>query len=211
MVNDVGDSYDEMVELYAAVNLDAMERDENARGWLDEFATRAKAQVGPVADLGCGPGHIVDYLSGLGLSVLGFDISPGQIAMAAELFPDADCRLGDLADLDVEDGTFAGIVSRYSVIHHDPAVLPAAFAEWRRVLAPNGVALVSFFGSLTAQAHGTPFDHKVVTAHELFPATVALQMEAAGFEDIEVATLPAPPESPRPFDQATILARRPGI
>jgi hypothetical protein len=67
---------------------------------------------------------------------------------------------------------------------------------------------VSFFGSLTADAHGTPFDHTVVTAYELFPATVALLMRDAGFADIEIGVLD-PPDGGRPFTQTTVLARKP--
>ncbi len=77
-----------------------------------------------------------------------------------------------------------------------------------RVLEPGAPVLVSFFASTTADTHGTPFDHAVVTAYELFPATLAQQLHDAGFADLEVGVRP-PPEGGRPFDQGTILARKP--
>ncbi len=48
----------------------------------------------------------------------------------------------------------------------------------------------------------------MTTAYELFPATVAEQMEKAGFTDVDVGVLP-PPEGGRPLDQGTVLARKP--
>ena len=89
-----------------------------------------------------------------------------------------------------------------------PSRLGAVFAEWMRVLEPGAPVVVSFFGSLTPEAHGTPFDHTVVTAYELFPAVIANEMQVGGFTDIEIGVLD-PPDGGRPFTQATVLARKP--
>lgn len=77
-----------------------------------------------------------------------------------------------------------------------------------RLLAPGAPLLVSFFGAPSAETHGNPFDHKVTTAYAFFPATIAGELEKAGFGDIEIDTQP-PPEDGRPFDQATVLAQKP--
>lgn len=208
MSAEVRDAYDAKAELYASMFLDGLDHDANARRWLASFAELAVDRPGPVADLGCGPGHVVDHLTRLGLTVVGYDLSPGQIAQARTAFPDGSFAVGDLTALGAADASLGGIVSRYSLIHLDPDRLPAVFDEWCRVLRPGAPVLVSFFGSRSPEDHGTPFDHKVVAAHELDPATVAAQLGAAGFVDIEVGVLP-PPEDGRPFDQATILARSP--
>ncbi len=208
MTDEVRDCYDAMAELYTSLNLHALDQDTNALGWLAAFAKLAAAQDGVVVDLGCGPGHIVDHLTKLGLSVVGYDLSPGQIVEAQKAFPDLLFHVGDLTALDLADSSVGGIVSRYSLIHLLPSRLGSVFEQWMRVLEPGAPVLVSFFGSLSAQAHGTPFDHKVVTAYELFPATIARQMSDAGFADIEIGTLP-PPEGGRPFDQGTVLALKP--
>lgn len=209
MTDEVRDSYDDMAKLYAELFLSGLDGDSNARDWLATFAKLAATRHGGVADLGCGPGHVVDHLTGLGLVVVGYDLSPGQIAEARNAFPDLEFRVGDLAALDVADSSLGGIVSRYSLIHLPPSRLGAVFEEWIRVLEPGAPAYVSFFGSVTPDAHGTPFDHKVVTAYELFPATIAQQMQEAGFIDVEIGVLP-PPEGGRPFDQGTVLAQKPG-
>jgi ubiquinone/menaquinone biosynthesis C-methylase UbiE len=46
--------------------------------------------------------------------------------------------------LDLPDGALAGIVAFYSIVHFEPADLPAVLNELRRVLVPEGVLLVAF-------------------------------------------------------------------
>lgn len=208
MCSEVSDSYDAVAELYAALNLDALDHDDDARDRLAAFAELAAPRRGFVADLGCGPGHVVRHLSELGLRVVGYDLSDGQLARARTAFPDCEFRVGDLTALDVADSSIGGIVSRYSIIHLDPLLLGDVFVEWMRVLEPGAPILVSFFGSLSARTHGTPFDHKVATAYELFPSEIGQQLRHAGFVDIGISTRPTP-DGVRPFDQATILAAKP--
>lgn len=198
-----------MASRYASLFLGDLEGDTNALDWLAAFAELAAPRDGIVADLGCGPGHVVNHLSELGLTVIGYDLSPGQIVEARKAFPDLDFQVGDLTALDLGDSTLGGIVSRYSIIHLPPTRLGDVFEEWLRVLEPAAPVLVSFFGSASADAHGRPFDHQVTTAHELFPATVARQLQDVGFAAVRIGTRP-PPAGGRPFDQATVLAIRPG-
>lgn len=208
MPTDVSDAYDAMAQRYAALFLDALASDENAREWLAVFADRASKNQGPIADLGCGPGYVTDHLSRLGLDVVGSDISAGQISEARKAFPHARFEVGDLCHLEAGDDSIGGIVSRYSIIHLDPDHLEAAFREWIRVLEPGAPALVSFFAAVAPEDHGNPFDHKVTTAYALFPDTVAMHLEAAGFGAIEIGVIP-PPDGGRPLDQGTVLAHKP--
>lgn len=208
MTDEVRDSYDAMAEQYASLVLGELDWDTNLRDWFAAFAEMAAPQKGVVADLGCGPGHITNHLTELGLTVVGYDLSPGQISQAQHAFPDSQFHVGDLTALEHADSSLGGIVSRHSLIHLLPSRLGEVFEEWMRVLEPGAPVGVSFFGSLSAEAHGTPFDHKVVTAYELFPATIAQQLRDARFTDVEIGIRP-PPEGGRPFDQGTVLARKP--
>jgi len=208
-MNLVRDAYDANAELYASLFLNELDRDAQSRKWLAAFAELAAQRSGPVADLGCGPGSVVNHLCGLGLTATGFDLSPGQIAQAREAFPDLQFDVGDLSELEFANSSLGGIVSKYSLIHMPPSDLYGVFKEWLRALEPRAPVFVSFFGSRSAEAHGTPFDHKVVTAYELFPASVAQQLQDAGFTNVEVESNPIP-EGGRPFDHATVLARKPG-
>ncbi len=202
------DPYDAVAEQYAELFLDELDRDAAGRRWLARFADLVPPTGGVVADLGCGPGHVTHHLTALGLTVVGYDLSPGQITQARRAFPDGRFRVGDLTDLDMADGSLGGIVSRHSLIHLSPWILPDVFSEWMRVLEPGAPVLVSFFAASSAERHGTAFDHTVATAFELFPATIEQRLRGAGFVDVEVDVGP-PPDGARPLDHANVLARRP--
>ena len=207
MINDVRDSYDSMAELYTAVNRGDIDRDTPDREWLAEFAQLAALGSGAVADLGCGPGFVTNHLSELGLTVLGYDLSPALIAEAKRAFPHVEFNVGDLKALDIPSASLAGIVSRYSLIHMPPCELANVFGEFARLLKPGAPVLVSFFAADSGDRHGLPFDHAVVTAYQLFPATIASELQNAGFNDIRIGTRrPLPGE--RKLDHATLLACR---
>ena len=205
MTDAVGDAYDEKAELYASLFLHELQNDEQSLRVLDRFAALVPDGE-PVLDVGCGPGGLVQHLVELGLDASGVDLSPGQIAQARAAFPERRFEVGDLTDLQVDDGSLGGITSKYSIIHLDPARLGDTFSGWCRVLQAGAPLFLSFFGSRTAEAHGTPFDHKVVTAYELWPPTVSSLLAAAGFVDVETTATPIPPGG-RPFDHVTMLAR----
>ena len=184
MTDEVRDSYDAMAELYTKLAIGEIGRRPIDRDWLTAFAELAASSDGAVADLGCGPGHVVNHLSELGLTAIGYDFSPGLIAAARREFPDAQFRVGDLAALDIADSSLM------------------------RVLEPGAPVLVSFFAAPSAEAHGTPFDHAVVTAYALFPATIASQLQVAGFTDVEVAVR-NPFDGERALEHGTVLAQKP--
>lgn len=198
-----------MAETYAELFLGALDTDTQTQEQLAAFAVLAALREGAVADLGCGPGDVTNHLSELGLTVTGYDLSPGQIAQAHKAFPDLQFHVGDLSALDDADSSLGGIVSKYSLIHIHPSLYSDIFQEWMRALEPGAPVAISFFGSKSAEAHGTPFDHAVATAYELSPATIAQQLQDAGFTDVEIETNPIP-EGGRPFDHATLLAIKPG-
>jgi SAM-dependent methyltransferase len=115
------------------------------RALLAAFAELVHAaDVGPVADLGCGPGHSTAQLQSLGLSVFGIDLSPGMVAVARGAHPGLRFDEGSMTSLDLPDGAAGGIVALYSTIHLPPESLPVAFSEFHRVLAPGGHALLAF-------------------------------------------------------------------
>lgn len=206
--NPVQEAYDANAELYASLFGGQLDRDGQSARWLSALADQARTRRGPVVDLGCGPGSVVDHLSRLGLTATGIDLSPGQIAQAQLAFPDLQFAVGDLKVLPFGDATVGGIVSKHSIIHSPPGELGHIFVEWFRVLEPAAPVFTSFFGSQSAEAHGTPFDHKVTTAYELFPATIADELKQAGFTDARIETTP-PHEDGRPFDHAILLTAKP--
>ncbi len=207
MQTDVRNGYDRNAEVYARLFTGEVEADPDAMAWLGRFVDAVGPRAGAVADLGCGPGHVTDLLCRHGVAAVGSDISAGLLAEARRRFPQRSYRLVDSTALDIGDGALGGIVSRYSIIHMPVGSLPGVFAEWRRALAPGAPMLLSFFGARTPDTHAEAFDHKVVTAHALEPATIAELLGTAGFDVVDRAAIPIPAGG-RPYDQATILARR---
>ena len=202
-------AYDTRANEYTALNLGDLERLAFDRARLRAFARLVAPGAGGVADLGCGPGHVVAHLAELGVEAIGFDLSPAMIDEARRAFPGSQFQVGDLTSLGVAEAALAGIVARYSLIHLAPERLADVFVEWARALAPGAPALVSFFAADSPATHGEPFDHAVVTAHALFPETVVAEMEGAGFRDFEVS-MRKPMKGERPLDHAAVLARRGG-
>lgn len=158
----VRDSYDSAANAYAehlATELDHKPLD---RHLLNRFAEEVRGR-GLVADLGCGPGHVARYLQGQGATVVGIDLSPGMIRVAADLHPGIDLRVGDMTRLDFSDASLAGVVAFYSIVHFSPAELGAVFQEIRRALMPGGLALIAFH-----------IGDEIVHVNDLFGSPVSL-------------------------------------
>ena len=97
-----------------------------------------------VAELGCGPGHVAKYLHDQGVRVVGIDFSSEMIQCAARFSPGIDFKVGDMKALDIPTASLAGVVAFYSIVHFRGDELLPVTTEMRRVLAPGGLALVSF-------------------------------------------------------------------
>lgn len=200
--------YDEVAELYAEKFSDSLSNYPLERGLLASFAELASAVGGPVADLGCGPGHVTAYLSSLGLDAFGVDVSSGMIAVARDRHPELRFEVGSMAALDIPDGSLSGILARHSIIHTPPEDVPAILAEFNRVLRPGGCALVSFSGTDDGTRLTESFDHSVFTAYRWWPDHFSALLHEAGLEEVGRLIERAVPDAPRPFPVVNILARR---
>jgi len=138
-------SYDAIAVSYAERFADAEVARPLDRAVLDAFAgyVRGTGDL-PVADIGCGPGRVTAYLSGLGLTAFGIDLSPGMIEVARGSHPGLRFEVGSMLDLDLPDGSVGGVLAWYSTIHVPDEQLPRALAEFRRVLVPGGHLLLAF-------------------------------------------------------------------
>lgn len=158
----IRDSYDSAAEGYADHLFRELEQKPLDRHLLNRFAEATKG-AGTVADLGCGPGHVSKYLHEQGVSMIGVDLSSRMIEVARRLTSGIDFRVGDMGKLDFDDAGLAGIVAFYSIVHFEPAGLPAVFGEMRRVLRRDGFAMIAFH-----------IGNEVVPVEEMFGAAVEL-------------------------------------
>lgn len=204
----VQESYDEAAEQYAALFSDSLAKYPMERGLLRSFAELATEVGGPVADVGCGPGHITAFLSSLGLDAFGVDLSPGMIEQARAANPGMRFEVGSADALDVPDEALSGILSRYAIIHTAPEDVPEVLAEFHRVLAPGGHLLISFPGTDDASVLTESYDHKVVVAYRWWPDHFSALLQEAGLAEVGRMIQKASPDAPRPFPVVDILARR---
>lgn len=197
-----------------AVDYAELLRDELAAKPLDRAALAAFVDLvgedggGAVADLGCGPGRVTAHLHALGLPVFGIDLSPEMVAVARRSHPDLRFTEGSMTALDLDDGSLAGAIAWYAIIHTPPEDLPSLFRELTRVLRPGGHLLLAFQvgdGHVhIEQAYG----HEIsLDAYRLAPDAVAGQLRDAGLE--VTALLTREPTGRERQPQAFVFARRP--
>ncbi|MGW3361124.1 class I SAM-dependent methyltransferase [Streptomyces bungoensis] len=151
---------------------------------------------GPVADVGCGPGHVTAHAHELGVDAFGIDLSSGMIEVARRNRPRLRFEVGSMTDLDLADASVVGLLAFWSLIHVPDEAVPTVFAHFRRAVRPGGPLLLGFHvgdGSrLKTQGHGGyPVN---VYVHRRQPDQVAAWLRDAGFA-IEAHMLLGPEES----------------
>lgn len=136
-------SYDQVAAEYAEKFKDEMDQKPFDRDCLDRLA-REVGDLGPICDLGCGPGQIARYLHRQGVNVLGVDLSPRMVQEAQRLNPDIPFHQGDMLALPDPDNCWGGIAAFYCMIHIPREKIVDALRELKRVLKPGGVLLIAF-------------------------------------------------------------------
>jgi 2-polyprenyl-3-methyl-5-hydroxy-6-metoxy-1,4-benzoquinol methylase len=151
-----------------------IEAEHRARYW----AAAALANGRRVLDAGCGTGYGSEMLRDAGAaSIAGFDLAEEAVRRtSARLGDGADVRLADIHALPFDDASFDLVVC-FEVLEH-VTEQEAAIAELRRVLAPDGVLVISSPNPLVYPA-GNP--HHV---HELEPSALR-ELVAARFANVE--------------------------
>ncbi|MCU7826219.1 class I SAM-dependent DNA methyltransferase [Kitasatospora sp. DSM 101779] len=178
------------------------------RAMIDALAELVlQAGGGPVADLGCGPGHVTARLHGLGLDAFGIDVSPAMVAIARSRYPQLRFTEGPMLGTGLAEGSLGGILAHYSLIHTPPEELPEVFAEFHRLLAPGGHLLVAVQSGDGPLPPVTAYDHKVAPAYRWWPDALAALLREAGLT--EVARLVREPYEGERTPHAQLLVRRP--
>jgi SAM-dependent methyltransferase len=195
---DIAATYNAVAEDYAAAFAGELAGKPFDRNLLDEFAAAVRGR-GPVLDVGCGSaGHVTRYLADQGADVAGVDLSPGVIEVARRYQPELTFEVADMRELPAADGSLAGIIAFYSVIHLPAGQVPLALAEFRRVLAPGGVLLIAMHGGAGVVEADDWFGRDVRVKSSLWSlAELAAAIEATGFTVVRQRTRqPYPGEYP---------------
>jgi SAM-dependent methyltransferase len=199
-------AYDAVAGTYAATVPGRFAQDVRGRSMVAAFAELvAREGAGPVADLGCGPGHVTAHLQSLGVSAYGVDISPVTVAGARRAHPGIRFEVGSLAVLEVADGSLGGVLSWWSLLHTPPVERPAVFSEWHRALAPGGYVLLGFHVGegqwLVRDAYGHADVGYVIEL--IRPEGLTAELAAAGFAREALLLMPGARR-----EQACLLVRK---
>ncbi|MFI9256246.1 class I SAM-dependent DNA methyltransferase [Streptomyces sioyaensis] len=183
-LEDTRASYDTVAASYADQVRKLLEETPDERAVLALFADLVHTSGGgPVADVGCGPGRITAHLRELGVDAFGIDLSPGMIEVARRDHPGLRFEVGSMTDLDLADGSMAGLIAWYSLIHVPDDEIGSVFSHFQRVLRPGGPLLLSFHvgdeSQLKTQGYG---GHPMkVYVHRRRPCQMTAWLNEAGF------------------------------
>lgn len=161
-------------------------------------------------DLGCGPGgQTTAFLHVLGVDVRGMDLSRAAVAEAARRHPAIGFEAGDMLALPLADGTAAGVVAFYAIVHFSPEQLRTALGEMHRAMRPGAPLLLAFH-----------VGDEVVHVDEMFGRSVSLDfrfhrvedveaaLRGAGFSQVETIVREPYPDVEHPTCRAYVFARR---
>jgi SAM-dependent methyltransferase len=203
-------TYDTVARRYADEIATELDRKPFDREFLDRFAERVAGQ-GHVVELGAGPGHVAAYLAARGVDVSALDLSSAMVDEAKRLFPVLQAVVGDMLDLPYTNGSLAGVVAFYSIIHFSDEQLELAFSEMARVLRTGGyVALAFHVGDETVHREQW-WDMPVVLDSRFLQVDLITRLLAkAGLEVISSEERePYAPEFEYQSRRAYIVAREP--
>jgi SAM-dependent methyltransferase len=203
----VRSSYDRVADNYVAMNMGDVSAYPWLRAGLAAFAEEVRG-LGPVLDVGCGPGDVTAHLHGLGLDVSGVDLSQRMVEHARRLHPGLRFAVASATDLDLDEGSLGGVLGWWSLFNLPRDVLPEVLASFARALVPGGHALIGMHvgtGDVprTEAYGGVPVTW---TTHLWQPGQLHDLLVAAGLEPTAQLRLPAS----GPFGpQVLVSAKRP--
>jgi SAM-dependent methyltransferase len=148
-----------------------------------------------ILDAGCGFGEWAALLAKRGYRTIGVDYSSELIGRLREAHPDCEWTQADIRALPNAEASVDGVIS-WGVIEHDEAGPEAALREFRRILRPNGIAIVTVpIDSHAARRAGEILDRQPGREHAFFqylmsPEELRAEAANAGFEVLESGTLP---------------------
>jgi uncharacterized protein len=177
-------AYDAVADDYAA-HIGAELDDKPFDRWLlGRVAELADGR--PIADVGCGTGHVTAHLKSLGARTLGFDLSPAMVVRARADFPGLRFEVGDLRRLPRPDAGWAAIVAHFALVHLAPSELPDAVAALARALGPGGWLSIALHAGSRVRHLDQWWGHDIdLDFVEHDPAAVRAAVAGAGLEVAE--------------------------
>ncbi|MEU3984138.1 class I SAM-dependent methyltransferase [Streptomyces sp. NPDC026672] len=207
----VRESYDRVADNYAHMVVTTGVGDIRHHPWLkasiDAFADTV-GELGPVLDVGCGPGTVTAYLAERGLDVSGVDLSPRMIENARRLHPHCRFSVASATELDLAEASLGGVLGWWSLFNLPRDVLPQVLAHFAHALKPGGHFItgthVGDEDVVRTEAYGgVPVRW---TTHKWQPEQLRDLIERAGLHPVAELHLPADEQT---GPSLIIMAERP--
>jgi SAM-dependent methyltransferase len=179
----VRESYDRVADAYVELGLGDVEKYPWLQVAVDGFV-RAVRGLGPVLDVGCGPGDLTAYLAEQGLEVSGVDLSARMIEHARRRYPGQRYAVASATELELEDSSLGGILGWWSLFNLPRHILPPVLESFARALVPGGHFVIATHqgdGEIvrTEAYGGVPV---AWTTHLWQPGELIAHLQAAGLE-----------------------------
>ena len=202
-------SYDRVAVEYGEKFKDEMDDKPFDRDCLYRLV-REVGELGPICDLGCGPGQIARYLHRQGVQTLGVDLSSKMVAEAQRLNPEIHFHQGDMLSLPDADNSWGGIAAFYCIIHIPREQIVNALREMKRVLKPGGPLLLAFHIG-TEIKHLDEWWDKPVNLDFAFylPTEIESWLKEAGFELLETLVREPNTDMEAATQRAYMFAKKP--
>ncbi|VIO78382.1 Tellurite methyltransferase [Bradyrhizobium ivorense] len=159
---------------------------------LHAIVTRFFVKGGATADIGCGSGREVAWLSANGFAAEGFDASDGLLTEARTRYPQLRFTHAELPELTgIAAGSFDNVLCETVIMHLDPALIAPSVRRMFEITKLGGVLYLSWRvtdGADLRDAHGrlyASFDAAKVRA-ELTAAELLLDEEVVSASSAKV-------------------------
>lgn len=176
----------------------AFARSEAHRTSLDWLLGRL-APGSRILDVGSGTGRpTTSTLTAAGHEVLGVDVSPVMVELAARQVPDATFRCVDIREVPLDEGSFDAVCVYFSLLQMSRADQSELMRRLARALRPGG-SLVLATVPLDVEDFEAVFMGQAVRATSFAAEGVAAMVKEAGLDVVSEQTVVFTPDHPDGF------------
>jgi SAM-dependent methyltransferase len=200
-------SYDRVAATYVDLDVGDLTAHPWLRAGLAAFAEAVRG-LGPVLDVGCGPGTVTAHLAGLGLDVSGVDLSGEMVGHARRRYPELRFEIASATALGLAPASLGGVLGWWSLFNLPREALQEVLAAFATALVPGGQVLVgTHVGDgdvIRTEAYGgVPVSW---TTHLWQPEQLTHLITDTGLQIVAELRMPA---QPRSHPQVLLAAERP--